>query len=132
VRNVFWRNLNCNTIGINGTGTLTGNEACQALGFARATSANGWWWWQCGGPNSALPAGMDLCLRYDATGTRCESFCEPGTRSVDCTGSSPLCRTDGRRLRESVGDGTTVFRANAFLGCSGNNPGWSLRVRCEY
>lgn len=131
VRNVFWTHVFCGTAGVNGTGTGTGDEACRARGFSRALSANGWWWWQCGGPNNAIGAN-DLCLRYDATGTRCETFCEPGVRSVDCTGSSNLCRTDSRRLRERAGDGSTVFRASDFLSCPGNNPGWSLRVRCEY
>ena len=125
-RNVHWVTVDCASG--NRTGRMSGDELCQSMGYARARSANGWWWEACGGPNGSTE-GVDNCVEYDPTGTRCLSFCTPEGRNVDCAGT-PLC--EGGRLIERVGRSETVFDAGEFTSCERGNPGWSVRVECVY
>jgi hypothetical protein len=102
------------------TGAMTGDQACQRLGFAGATFVRGYSWFQCGGPLERCPGG------WQGDGTQCPDWCT----GTDCVGVS-FCGA-GPVVTELSGDGTTLFDPSTIAGCGGYNPGWTLRVRCHY
>jgi hypothetical protein len=115
--------LNLLSAGIGcGSGPQTGDSLCRGLGFGRATQAVGYWWGQCAGTGDLCPGG------WQGDGTACPDWC-PGT---DC-GGMPFCASSfGWSVHTRSGDGSTSFAADEFQPCAGWNPGWTVRVRCEY
>lgn len=121
-QNRFWATVGC-------ASTPTGNEMCADAGFARATSAWGYTWSECTGPNAS--AGQrDACQRYSADRSRCLDW--GNSMACNCLPLSGM--RFGVALSEWGGSPGYRFVVSDFFtrGCSGYNPGFSVRVSCEY
>ena len=98
----------------------TCNELCASKGFASAVACNGYWWFQCGGP-------LDCPGGFKGEGITCPDFCA----GKDCV-AYPFCG-GSYKIESRGGDGTTSFHADEFgIPCAGYNPGWTVRLRCQY
>ena len=110
------------------TGTLSGDQLCQGLGFTGATKANGYWWGQCAGTLDYCPGG------WSGDGTVCANWCDTSVApfALDCAGTGFCSGAFHWSVKSVLGNGATPFNPSQYQNCNGWNPGWTVRLLCYY